>query len=172
MDRVIDGGTKWRSDIKGFLDVLGVIVLNPCNKPIPMGREDELSREHIHSLKMSGNFDEVSKLMREVRSIDLRMVDISDFVILNIDTSVHMCGSYEELSLANRQKKPILVHVEQGKVDCPNWVFGTIPHEHIFDSWKDLRLHLTDIAVSGPNHKRWVLFDLQQKYEEITNVSK
>lgn len=167
MDRVPDGGIGWRNKLKYKLQKFGVCVLNPCDKPIALGREDEKGREYIHSLKLQGKFDEVKELLKEIRSIDLRMVDVSDFIILNIDTSVHMCGSYEELTLANRQKKPCLIHVEQGKIECPNWVFGMVPHEHIFSEWEDLIFYLDEIHNLGPNHKRWVLFN----YGEINATS-
>lgn len=159
MDRVHDGGVGWREKVKVELEKYGVIVLNPCNKPIALGREDEKGRNYINSLKHDGKYDKVAKLLKEIRSIDLRMVDVSDFIILNVDISIHMCGSYEELTLANRQKKPCLLHIEQGKQECPNWIFGMIPHEHIFSSWDSLIKYLSVIHTVGPDHKRWVLFN-------------
>ena len=42
------------------------------------------------------------------------MVDICDFLVVNLDLDVHATGTYEELYWANRMKKPILVRIEQG----------------------------------------------------------
>ena len=33
---------------------------------------------------------------------------------------------------ANRQRKPILIHCEQGKAEMPDWLFATIPHSLFF----------------------------------------
>ena len=55
---------------------------------------------------------------------------------------MYMCGSYEEISTANRQKKPVLVWCEQGKMLAPNWLFFMLPHEHIFSSMDQLLAYL------------------------------
>ena len=47
--------------------------------------------------------------MKQIRPVDLRMVDICDFLIVNLDLEVHATGTYEELYWANRCIKPILV---------------------------------------------------------------
>lgn len=173
MDRVKDGGTSWRNMITPILNKLGVIVFDPCKKPtFGAGIEDDKIRAEINKLKLEGKFDEVNKLVRPTRVIDLRMVDISDFIVCNIDMSIHACGTYEELFLANREKKPILVHCEQGKAACSNWLFGTIPHEHIFGSWKDLITYLHKVAYV--NHvdtfNRWTFFDIEKITDEMLEV--
>jgi len=162
MDRVVDGGVVWRENITEILDTMHVIVLDPCKKPIDIGGETIDDRNHHNNLKRLGHYAELQKTMKVIRATDLRMVDISDFIVLNVDIDVHMCGSYEELTLANRQKKPIIVHVEQGKRSAPNWMFGMIPHEHIFGTWKDLisYLHCINSAETINNLKRWMFFNL------------
>jgi len=173
MDRVKDGGTTWRNMITPVLHKLGVIVFDPCKKPtFGKGIEDDKIRAEINDLKRAGKYDEVDQLVRPTRVIDLRMVDISDFIVCNIDMSVHACGTYEELFLANREKKPIIVHCEQGKSACSNWLFGTIPHEHIFGNWSDLVLYLNDIAygIDTRLFNRWTFFDLQKITNEMLAV--
>jgi nucleoside 2-deoxyribosyltransferase len=113
MDRVSDGGVFWREKLTPFLNSLGVIVFNPCDKPIDIGCESQELREHRRVCKENGDLQALRDA-KEIRSTDLRMVDISDFLIVNIDTECHACGTYEELFLANRQKKPVLIHCEQG----------------------------------------------------------
>ena len=83
--------------------------------------------------------------MKTIRSVDLRLVDISDFVIVNLDLDVHPCGTLEEIFWANRQKKPIVVHMVQGKSHTPDWLFGTIPHQMIFSNWEDIQDYLKHI---------------------------
>jgi len=161
MDRVKDGGVGWRLDIQSTLDDLGIHWLDPCRKPIDIGLEDEESRRLRHAAKMRGDFDYVAKEMRTIRCVDLRMTDVADIVILNLDIDVHACGTYEELFWTNRQKKPILVHVEQGKQNAPDWLFGTIPHQHIFSTWDELADYVRRVASGEVDETfgRWYFFD-------------
>ncbi len=162
MDRVPDGGVLWRERITYTLDTFGVKVLDPCKKPIDVGGESVDDRDHHNELKRLGHWDELQKHMKIIRATDLRMVDVSDFIILNVDIDVHMCGSYEELTLANRQKKPIIVHIEQGKENAPNWMFGMIPHEHMFGTWDGVISYLLHINTDEKidQLKRWMFFNL------------
>jgi nucleoside 2-deoxyribosyltransferase len=162
MDRVADRGNGWRDKITPFLESLNIIVFNPIKKPTVVGQEDELTHKHKVKLKNAGKYDELSQLMKTIRSVDLRLVDISDFLIVNLDLDIHPCGTYEEIFWANRQKKPILIRMEQGKKHAPDWLFGTIPHEFIFDTWNDVVSYLDKINsdVSIDHHNRWYFFNV------------
>lgn len=157
MDRVPDGGTQWRDYITPMLQEMNINVLNPCKKPIESAKEDDNTRQEIEHYKETGQFDKIRNKFGHIRNADLRCVDVSDFIIAQIDMSVHMCGSYEEIVTANRQKKPILVWCKQGKHQAPNWLFFMIPHEHIFSSSEDLMLYLWNVNTSNDvsNYKRW-----------------
>lgn len=161
MDRVPDGGVGWRRTIGEWLRRRGVVTLDPTDKPINIGVEDLEDREKRQQWKRDGNYDALAKDMKMIRCVDLRMVDISDFMIVNLDLEIHATGTYEELFWANRCKKPILLHIEQGKGQCPDWLFGTIPHEHMFDAWYQLHDYLRHIdGEDGVTHdKRWMFFD-------------
>jgi hypothetical protein len=165
MDRVADRGNGWRDQITPFLESLGITVFNPIKKPSAIGMEDFTVYQYKKSLKLEKNFDELSKLMKTIRSVDLRLVDISDFLIVNLDLEIHPCGTYEEIFWANRQKKPIIIHMVQGKENAPDWLFGTIPHEMIFSSWDDLKKYLHDINTLPEikNYNRWYFFNYDRK---------
>ena len=160
MDRVSDRGNGWRDDITPFLQDLGVIIFNPIKKPTIVGKEDWETHKHKIQLKQEENYTELSNLMKTIRSVDLRLVDISDFLIVNLDLDIHPCGTYEEIFWANRQKKPIIVHMVQGKQKCPDWLFGTIPHEMIFSSWEEIKNYLVEINHSQEikTFNRWYFF--------------
>jgi nucleoside 2-deoxyribosyltransferase len=164
MDRVVDRGKGWRDDITPFLEHLGIIVFNPIKKPIIIGQEDEKTHKYKKVLKQQKSYDELSELMKVIRSVDLRLVDISDFMIVNLDLDVHPCGTYEEIFWANRQKKPIIVHMVQGKQQAPDWLFGTIPHQMIFSSWLEIRDYLNYINdfCEIETFNRWYFFDKQK----------
>ena len=51
MDRVPDGGVVWRDKITPLLESKGVVVLNPCDKPVEVGIEDASTRASIEELK-------------------------------------------------------------------------------------------------------------------------
>lgn len=162
MDRVPDRGTTWRDSITPFLESLGIVVFNPINKPTDIGLEDQDTHIIKTKLKQQHRYDELSSMMKVIRSVDLRLVDISDFMIVNLDLTVHPCGTLEEIFWANRQKKPIILHMVQGKQHTPDWLFGTIPHQMIFSTWDEIKSYLTHINSSEniEHHKRWYFFGI------------
>lgn len=162
MDRVADRGNGWRDNITPFLQQLSIVVFNPIKKPTAIGLEDAGVHKHKIELKLNNKYDELSYLMKTIRSVDLRLVDISDFLIVNLDLDIHPCGTYEEIFWANRQKKPIIIHMVQGKQNAPDWLFGTIPHEMIFSSWDEIKIYLNHInsSVSIESHNRWYFFEV------------
>jgi nucleoside 2-deoxyribosyltransferase len=162
MDRVADRGNGWRDNITPFLENLGVIVFNPIKKPTVIGKEDAETHQYKLHLKAEKKYDELSHLMKIIRSVDLRLVDISDFLIVNLNLDIHPCGTYEEIFLANRSKKPVVVHMEQGKSNAPDWLFGTIPHQMIFSTWNELKNYLQYINTDSQieHHNRWRFFNI------------
>lgn len=162
MDRVPDRGTTWRDNITPFLENLGVVVFNPISKPTDIGLEDNDSHTIKTKLKAQHRYDELSSMMKTIRGVDLRLVDISDFLVVNLDIETHPCGTLEEIFLANRQKKPIIIHMEQGKEHTPDWLFGTIPHQMIFSTWDEIKAYLIHInsAENIEHHKRWYFFSV------------
>ena len=162
MDRVPDRGSTWRDNITPFLQDLGVVVFNPIKKPSIIGMEDAATHELKAKLKNQERYEGLSQLMKVIRSVDLRLVDISDFLIVNLDLDIHPCGTYEEIFSANKCKKPILIHVEQGKKNAPDWIFGTIPHQMIFSSWDDLKNYLKHIDTDEniKSYRRWQFFSV------------
>jgi nucleoside 2-deoxyribosyltransferase len=161
MDRVADRGRGWRENTTPFLDSLGIVVFNPITKPTDIGLEDQDSHAIKIKLKQNKRYDELASMMKVIRSVDLRLVDISDFLIVNLDLEIHPCGTYEEIFWANRQKKPIIIHMVQGKEHTPDWLFGVIPHQMIFSDWNDIYGYLEHINSSENinTYNRWYFFN-------------
>lgn len=155
IDRVADGGVTWRKKITPSLQQLGINVIDPTDKPI----EGEENRELRKRLLKERNFKQLAKIMKEIRCIDLRCVDVSDALIVYWDTQVHMVGTIEEVVLANRQKKPILIYFHQGIDDIPDWLLGMLEEEFFFNNWTALLQYIEDINDGIITHKRWILFD-------------
>lgn len=162
IDRVADRGKGWRQEITPFLESLGVVIFNPITKPTEIGLEDDDSHSLKTKLKKQKRYDELSSFMKVIRSVDLRLVDISDFMIVNLDLDIHPCGTLEEIFWANRQKKPIIIHMVQGKDKTPDWLFGTIPHQMIFSDWNDIYGYLEHVnnAENVNNYNRWYFFNI------------
>ncbi len=162
IDRVYDKGRGWREEISPFLESLGVVVFNPITKPTEIGLEDSDTHLVKSKLKKNKRYDELSSMMKIIRSVDLRLVDISDFLIVNLDLDIHPCGTYEEIFWANRQKKPIIIHMVQGKEHAPDWLFGTVPHQMIYSDWNDIYGYLEHINSSENinTYNRWYFFNI------------
>lgn len=160
MDRVKDGGEQWRDEFIRKLSPLGIKWHNPCNKPFDTGIEDTENRKKIEIYKENGDWDAVDEAMNEIRHIDLRMVDWSHWLIVNLDLDVHPCGTYEELFLANNQVKPIIVHCVQGKRHIPNWMFNVLPHQMMFGNWCEVYEYIYNVD-SGADKRtfgRWLFY--------------
>ena len=140
---------------------LKVFWLDPCRKPIKLGVEDLENRKLRHEAKARGDFEYVRMEMKQIRPVDLRMVDICDFLVVNIDLEVHCCGTYEELFWANRMKKPVLVRIVQGKENTPDWLLATLPFEMFFSTWDDVYVYMRHIAHDPVIDRlnRWYFFD-------------
>lgn len=171
IDRCDDLGTGWRDFVGDELEArFGVIVLNPRKKEefLEGGLETKETVAALHQLKLSGQFDELSRRFKQIRNYDLRMVDKSDFLIVHLDTTIYTCGTIEELTIANLQKKPILIHCTQGKKAVPNWLYGMLPHEYFYEQWDNLFDELTQIDSGQKTTKRWVHFDFSKILSRLT----
>ena len=65
------------------------------------------------------------------------------------------------MNWANRQKKPVLVRIEQGK-EHTLWLYGMLPHQMIFSTWDQVKTYLRHIAHDPVIDRlnRWYFFNL------------
>lgn len=138
IDLAADKGKGWRDLITPRLQEFGIKVWNPMKKPIKntaLNEEDDAYFERKRMLKETEQYDEFTTMMKPVRRIDLAMVDRVDFLICVLDITIHACGTYEEISWANRCMKPVIVMCPQGKKRIPDWEFAQLPHQMFFSDW-------------------------------------
>jgi nucleoside 2-deoxyribosyltransferase len=161
IDMCPDGGKTWRNEITPHLKRIGIKVFNPLEKPLDIGLESDDNRSTRRGLKLTGKFDEFSKIMRTIRHADLRMVDKSDFLIVYLDMSVLFCGTMEEIVVCNHTKKPILVFCKQGKTSIPDWIWGMIPHKMLFNSIDEVLGYIkyVDSSEVVEDLGRWIFFN-------------
>ena len=180
MDRVEDRGVEWRNDIQQFLWNMNIGVLNPCDKPLDWGIENEDSRKwrwdsrsKAETLYTQGHHHESHKIceavhesMRDIVGSDFRCVDKADFIILYIDLDVHMCGSYNEQTTACLQRKPVVIYCKQGKFHTPDWLWGICQHEMFFSAWQEVKDFIKHMAFDEnvKHYKRWRFFDINKIY--------
>ena len=152
-------GRSIRAEMTNRLGQYGIVVYDHYNKPfIEAVREDEDRREYMKSLLDTGEYDKLSAL-RSIRTFDLKLIDISDFIVFVFDPKVPTCGSWEEFFWANRAKKPIFFINPAGKKTTPFWVFWTIPHKYIYESVDDF-YGVIDSICTGKHpidNERWKL---------------
>jgi len=166
MEHAPDGGASWRKYVQTSLCSLGIVWLDPTNKPIQIGREDRGFNDYLRALKEVGAWSKIAREVKLIRSVDLRMVDIADFLIVHLNLDIQTCGTWEELFWANRMKKPCLVHIAQGKDRCPSWLFGVLPHQMIFSNWEELFCSVRHVAQDSDalvdDLNRWRFFELSR----------
>jgi hypothetical protein len=166
IDRVINSedAIDWRQNITPFLQSLGVIVLDPTNKPVVGLKEDEEIVKNKEKYIEDGKIEEFCLAVRRIRSFDLRCVDLSSFIIAYIDTDIHLCGSYEEIFSANKEKKPCLIVVKQGKSRTPRWILGAVNAETVFNNFDELKQYLKHIDQDQciDTLRRWVFIDFSK----------
>lgn len=160
IDKCRHGGAIWRKELTPFLQSLNLTIFNPCEKPIDTGSEDIENIQYRKQLKSDGNYDQVSHEMRKISNIDLRMVDVCDFVIVYLTLDIFSCGTIHEIVLANMQKKPIIIMMEEGKQEVPDWLYGRLDHNEFFSNWSQVKNYLQNIDDGTiPPNKRWLFFD-------------
>lgn len=156
-------GRPWREKFSDDLSVMfGVVPLNPLRKNEYFNSLDYVPEDDPDLLyaKQDGRYDEYRQKVKTIRHMDLRMVDHSDFLIVHIDPDIQSCGTWEELFIANRQQKPIIVYIKGYKSDIPGWLYGTLPHETFFCTYDDVINYLSRIDmgdIDDANKDRWLL---------------
>lgn len=159
MEKAADNGESWRIFVQNSLRDLEIVFLDPTQKPTLECVENSETKNLLIKLREEGDYDGVARIMKPIRAVDLRMVDVSDFLICALDNNINTTGTWEEVFWANRSKKPVLFYHAQGKKCMPIWLFGTFPHEFFFDTWTDLFVYLRKTASGEISHLRWRFFD-------------
>src|SRR6185436_16100033 len=156
-------GQAWREQVTDRLRSRGIRFFSPYKKPflqdIP---EDNNARQELKTWMERGNFDKVAERMKQIRAYDLRLVDVSDFLIASIDPQTMSWGTAEEITTAIREKKPLFLHVEGGKKNTPLWLLGMFPHRHIYDSIEEIisKIESIDSGACELSSDRWKLLTM------------
>ena len=171
IDHAEDDGIGWRIQMTEWLSERGVMALDPTNKRTSNTIFNEIGDEqkNLGQLRELGRFHELRDAMKPIVLADLRMVEVSDFLIVYLDPDVQMCGTWEELFVGLRQHKPVLVVVNGGKQKLNFWMFGRINPDFVFDSFEDVKKYLigVDDETIRADSSRWIFFDYNTDPEMI-----
>lgn len=152
---------NWRQSIKDTLGPRGVSILSPI-EPMFVGQQGETPEFRASLLDARANleFDKVEEFMKGVIERDLRMIDIADFCIFNIETEKPTFGTLHELVVATQQQKPVFVTVTDLS-KCPLWIIGLVKRKHLYASIDEIidtviKIDSGDIVM---NSKKWKLLN-------------
>lgn len=149
-----------RDEITEQFKKYGIIVYNHYSQPfIHTDAEESLVKQNkINEWMESEQYDKVTEL-RNIRTFDLKLIDISDFIIFVYSSESKTCGSYEEFFEANRSKKPIFFVNLSHKKTTPAWILWTIPHRYIYSSMEELYKTIEEInnGSKSIDSERWKL---------------
>lgn len=115
--RVIEKFLGWRSILSPILKALGITVLDPWNKPAIKGHKnygqeglgyskEEYERDFWINDETRARFETD---FWETVHIDLRMVDLADFILTFVPTNIYSVGTVHEIVTARLQLKPVLM---------------------------------------------------------------
>ena len=161
IDRVADDGVGWRKYMRKecIKKEIDIIFFDPCDKPNGLGSEIGVEKTEVRELINNDQWDEAREFVKTFRHYDLRAIDWSDFVIVKIDINSHLCGTYDEIFLAERELKPIFVIMgeNQTKYDIPTWLISFINENEIFNSEDECIEHLAELDAGRILlDERWV----------------
>lgn len=118
--RAYEKKAGWRVRVGEFLRSFGATVFDPWSKPEVLGLH-EYGREDVTTVAVRDKWTfeqtaegaqsraECAAAFWETMHIDLRMVDVSDFVVAYCPTNICSVGTPHEIVVARQQHKPVLL---------------------------------------------------------------
>ena len=144
IDFAKDHGTSWREEITPKLKAMGIKIIDPTKKPGDVVYESE--QHIINKYKQQEEWDKITEIAKGFRRLDLRYTDLSDFIIVYIDTGVFSFGTIDEILTAEDQHKPIFAIVKGGKKNAPSWLFAIADwRNEIFNNIDECVEHISKI---------------------------
>jgi len=115
--RVIEKYLGWRAILSPILKAFSIRVLDPWNKPairghVNYGQEGVLPNKEQYEADFWTSGATRVRFERdfwETVHIDLRMTDLSDFVVAFVPTNIYSVGTVHEIIVARQQQKPVLM---------------------------------------------------------------
>lgn len=123
---------NWRDEVEGELSKINITCLSPIKVTFEnQALETQADRARLKSLRQKGQWNEVASYMKEVIKKDLRLIDLSDFVIFNFEFDKPTFGTIHELVIAEQQRKPVFCTCRNLKA-VPLWIMGLIEKKYFY----------------------------------------
>jgi len=154
-----DDSVNWRAYVASELNNLDIKVLSPLDTIfINQNSETDEDRERLKTARENGQFEIVSEYMKGVIQKDLRLIDLCDYVIVNLEVKKPTFGTMHEIVIATQQKKPIFLSVGD-KTKCPLWLLGLLKPNYIYNNVDEIldMIHQIDSGKKEIDISRWRL---------------
>jgi len=154
-------GQNWRESITTELSKMGIIALDPLDKPfINSHPEDQDIHRWLRERRAALDLQSVRDFIKVVRRQDLTMIDRSDFVIANLHPTKASYGSAEELSFSERALKKVFIVIDGGIQFTPYWLLAMFSEKCFYNSIDDVltELRKIDNGEIQMDDKYWRLF--------------
>jgi hypothetical protein len=152
-------GRNWRESITPRLTSYGIKVEDPTKRTIngvgEIGKDKVLFQQLIKEKK----FAEAKEKFWPLCRADLRSVDKADFLILNYDAAIASVGTWNEVTNAVGQKKPILLKYDESQLEklFNVWVLTYIKDGCMFSNWDDMFEYLDKVDKGIFNTSYWTI---------------
>jgi hypothetical protein len=158
MGALDDSGMGWRDMITPRLQSYGITVADPARKTTDGISEIGEDKAKFKEIIKREDWKAAKEAFWPVARWDLRSVDKSDFLILNYDALVPSVGTWDEMVVANMQKKPILFKYDRSQLDDFNiWTIVRIKPQHFFAEWDDMFEYLDGVDNGQLDTSYWTL---------------
>lgn len=158
IERANDLGVSWRDKFIEQTKEIGVRILNPCNKPPSCMPEIKEGQRIADEIRIQEDWPKMQSFAKTIRREDLRFVDICDFLVIYINRNIYTVGSWDELFVAESQRKPVLAIVEGGIKYLPTWLFAVFELHEVFDSVESCVSYLLELNDGQKEmDRRWFL---------------
>lgn len=153
-----DDGIGWRKQITPQLMQYGLTILDPTQVTVSGLGEVGDDKARFKQLIREEKWLEAKQALWPIVRRDLRMVDKADFLILNYAALSPTIGTWNEITIASMQKKPILLKYDKSELDNFNiWVLSFIKPNCIFSEWDDLFAYLDKINSGEFDTSYWTM---------------
>lgn len=159
-----DHGVNWRRHMIQLVHNAGLDIwlVDPTDKPEELGINEE--QEYQSNLQKTGKFRELQAFVSEYRRLDIRSVDLSDFLVVVIDPTIPQWGTADETYFAESQHKPTFFICEGGLYRLPKWLFDVIDpidedgKTNVYESVEEVVAELVRLdRGEKPLSREWVL---------------
>jgi len=154
-----DDSANWRKDVTDKLEKLNIKVLSPLDTMFMFQNDEgDEDRKMLKSARENEDYEYVHNYMKGVVQKDLRLIDLSDYIIVNLEIYKPTFGTMHEIVVADQQKKPIFL-VVNNKQHTPLWLLGLLKPQYIYNNIDDAieMIRKIDSGEKQIDLRRWRL---------------